>query len=106
MSFEGFYQIICKSGHLAEVDCYDSDPESWACHEPVDGMFCGQRPGWWNLVDTTNGSYGMAADRIDGYIELSPSRLGETCVCGSCGHSHRLSSDLYSPPQSGGHTVM
>lgn len=104
MSFEGYHQLICKEGHLGVSDCYDVDPKFWVCHEIVHGHFCGKGAQWWNLVDVTNGSFDEEmGNRIDGYIELSPFIQGDMCCCGSCGHSHRLSPDLYRPPATGGH---
>ena len=73
MSFEGYYQILCKNGHKHSCDCYEEpmftvtqppyymdmdDAESyplWTCS-------CGAHATWWNLVDETNGSYCTAWD--------------------------------------------
>lgn len=60
MSFEGYYRMLCKNGHLSSCDCYE-DPvfskdqcyggqEVWTCH-------CGEVAAWWQLIDVTNGSY-------------------------------------------------
>ena len=92
MSFEGYYQTICKVGHSQDVDVYnvsDDDTENVLC-------WCGEELVWWNLVDVTNGSYDENGDRIDGYIELE--MLSEN-VCYKCGH---VVSRCYKVPDKGG----
>ena len=79
MSFEGFYQILCKNGHLHLKDamavCFNDDwIEKFKC--PI----CGETTAWWNLVDQTNGSYDENGNRIDGYIELEIKKV-EICPC-------------------------
>ena len=79
MSFEGYYQILCKNGHEGSFDCYANEPESWTC--PV----CKEKAAWWNLVDQTNGSFEHQKGkevRIDGYVELKEK---ETKSCKCCG---------------------
>lgn len=52
MSYEGYYQILCKHGHYSTVDCYDMcEHEDWKCSK------CGEKMAWWNSVNTTNGSF-------------------------------------------------
>jgi hypothetical protein len=113
MSFDGYYQILCRNGHRSGADCYD-DPNFngtgpayrdenidplWRCPE------CNEVAAWWNLVNTTNGSY-YENERIDGYIELERATTPEICTC-SCGHKHAKNGELstYHIPESGGHIV-
>jgi len=75
MSFEGYYQKLCPSGHYWDVDCYSvgEEPEKCPC--------CGQDEVWHNLVDTTNGSF-EDDKRIDGYVDL---KLVSERKCEHCG---------------------
>lgn len=86
MSYEGYVQVICKSGHYHIYDCYEwldicdttwdidgQSPRVWKC--PI----CGLGLAWRNGVDTTNGSFETnletgKVERIDGHIE--PEELG------------------------------
>lgn len=47
MSFEGYYQLICKKGHCYIAELF-GDEEGSKC------PFCMSNTIWWNLVDTTN----------------------------------------------------
>lgn len=76
MSFEGYYQKLCKNGHQWIEDCY-IEHESHLCPE------CGEETIWHNLVDQTNGSYDNNNNRIDGYIELE---IDERTNCPCCGN--------------------
>ena len=49
MSFEGYYQLICKNGHAYNAELYSSEEET-PCPD------CNEECIWWNLVDTTNDS--------------------------------------------------
>ena len=54
MSFEGYYQILCKKGHLSTLDVYDDfEEKQWECR-------CGAKVAWVNMVDTTNGSFQLS----------------------------------------------
>lgn len=75
MSYEGYRQYLCPTGHYWTVDCYEVDDRN--C--PV----CGRLECWHNSVDTTNGSWDEEGNRIDGYISLE---LFEEVVCSCCGH--------------------
>lgn len=77
MSFEGYYQILCKNGHQWVADCYAFDDE-----EPAICSECGEMEAWRNLVDVTNGSYDENHVRIDGYIDLETAFVRK---CGMCG---------------------
>lgn len=88
MSFEGYYRILCKNGHLSSCDCYE-DPvfsknecsegqSEWTC-------YCGEVAAWWQLIDVTNGSYCPAwnteAKRCD---DVAPEGYdGEYSHCGA-----------------------
>lgn len=60
MSFEGYYQVLCKNGHYwedaycyhvhspGEEPCPACDPEEWRCDD------CGAKRAWINTVDDTN----------------------------------------------------
>ena len=75
MSFEGYYQRLCKNGHSMDVDCYiESDKDRCAV--------CGSGIAWHNLVDVTNGSY-YENERIDGYVELQIKSQRKCEHCGS-----------------------
>lgn len=97
MSFEGYYQILCRSGHLHGADCYsdDSYDRGWRCH-------CGEPKAWVNLVDVTNGSFEVDPDtgeeeRIDGFVELEILVPPQECVC-SCGNKHYSTHGVYRIP--------
>lgn len=118
MSFEGYYQILCRNGHIGGADCYDEPnfdgPESFECEdlgEVIDCPLwrcseCNELAGWWNLVNTTNGSF-YEGQRIDGYIELELVSEPEPCTC-KCGYVHPKSGEVakYQVPENkGGHFV-
>lgn len=48
MSFEGYYRVLCKNGHLDEFDCYSQSLTKWTCPE------CGEKDAWYQLIDQTN----------------------------------------------------
>ncbi len=96
MSYEGYYQFICKNGHLSTHDVYAMEPESFKC----EATGCGAALAWWNQVNLTNGSFETVRGkevRIDGYIELTP--ISET-ACSKC---HSILDRRYAPPRKGGH---
>lgn len=74
MSFEGYYQRLCKQGHYSEFDVYSEQEDT--CY------LCGDVFVWENLVDETNGIDCSCFDdegcehcdngRIDGYVEPEP----------------------------------
>lgn len=50
MSFEGYYQVLCKKGHYTTYDCYSAyADDEWACE------ICGEGEAWSRIVDCTNG---------------------------------------------------
>jgi hypothetical protein len=105
MSFEGYYQKLCKNGHYATVDVYN-DYLEWKC------AVCGEKEAWSNIVDYTNGTYEHDPDtdeyvcdakgkkiRIDGYIDLEISRPALRCTCKDCGNTHSVSATIYKIPK-------
>lgn len=95
MSFEGYYQILCRHGHYHTVNCYDVDRENWRC------PFCESKIKWENLVNITNGCEDEKGNDISGHIDMSIyiRSKGETCNC--CGN--KLSYDTYNIPADRGH---
>jgi len=104
MSWEGYYQVLCKKGHLFSADPYTCDMyDSAHHHTPL--CPCGEPAVWYNSVDTTNGSFGEDDHghevRIDGYIPddafvlLTPA---EYCTCDKCQHRHMTIMPTYAPP--------
>ena len=52
MSFEGYYELVCKNGHLITCDCYSVSSDGlkdWEC--PI----CSAKLDSERLIDTTNG---------------------------------------------------
>jgi len=83
MSFEGYYQFLCKSGHSYNIDVYEIDDKAPSC--PI----CKAPANWRNLVDQTNGSFDNdGKTRIDGFVELNIKTAGKTRVCKTCGDKH------------------
>ena len=82
MSFEGYYQFLCKKGHYYTESAnsarfYLFSPRD----QDVRCPYCGEKIVWYNLVDLTNGSF-EGNRRIDGYVEL---KLLKERVCDKCG---------------------
>jgi hypothetical protein len=100
MSYEGYYQCLCKNGHYFEENVYDTHNN--ACPH------CSSEVAWWNQVDTTNGSFYYDSaenqkERIDGFVELEVDKPPEICTC-HCGHVHTKTVCAYKfPPQDVGH---
>lgn len=76
MSWEGYYQLICKNGHMWTEFAEYRKAEECICPK------CNTKPIWYNIVDITNGSF-EGNKRIDGYIELKPSKIIKCKHCGS-----------------------
>lgn len=100
MSFEGYYQVLCKRGHYTTFDVYMEEPEHFTC------AYCGSSVAWWNMVDVTNGSYDIDTEgneietkRIDGYVELKQTYIQ------SCKECHRPTEILYEIPKKKGHLI-
>lgn len=80
--------------------------------------FCGAKMAWWNLCDTTNGSYCECnteyldrsegcefcdRGRIDDFVDLEINKPAEYSTCECCGHSKRTSEVTYKIPKDKGH---
>lgn len=96
MSFEGYYQLICKNGHEYTADIYGEEENTPCPH-------CQAQAAWWHMVDCTNGSYDDEGNRIDGFVDLNPYLKSEarTCCCASCGNIHTASPATYHIPEEG-----
>lgn len=91
MSFEGYYQILCNKGHYDTLDIYQTDePLKEKCAK------CFGKIVWYNLVDTTNGSYNDNNERIDNYIKL---KVKSKKVCNKCNSTLEI---LYKIPRTRG----
>jgi hypothetical protein len=86
MSFEGYYEVICKNGHFWANDLY-SDKK--VC------PFCGECVAWWNLIDETNGE-GKPT-------ELQVESESVFCKCSLCGDKHVKEQARYKIPENVGH---
>ena len=93
MSYEGYYQRLCKNGHASNEDVYVAvEKEKWAC------PYCKDVLAWENSVDLTNGSF-EDGKRIDGYIELKIKVPAVVCVCKSCKNAHVTEPPRYVIPK-------
>lgn len=94
MSFEGYYQILCKNGHYDTCDVYIFDwaETCWEC------SICKEKVGWMNTVDLTNGSYDDEGRRIDGCVELEVKEQPKECECPTCGNTHSTGPTVYEVP--------
>jgi hypothetical protein len=101
MSFEGYYQKICKNGHSYTADLYyygsSFNDDVTKC------PFCEESEVWSNMVNTTNGSYDVdpvtgEETRIDGFIEIEIDQPAPICTC-SCGNKHELRPATYKIPK-------
>jgi DNA-directed RNA polymerase subunit RPC12/RpoP len=93
MSFEGFYQVLCEKGHQYTLDVYgDPKPEKSKC------VVCGGKANWWNLVDTTNGSWDDKGKRIDGLIKLRVNTKAKKKTCPYCGYTRVVKVATYKIP--------
>lgn len=80
MSFEGYFQLICKNGHYYHEGLY-GDEENTKC--PI----CKEECIWWNLVDTTN----------DEGTPVVPELLKRK----SCKHCKTVLEEIYKIPKEG-----
>jgi len=103
MSFEGYEQVLCENGHLIHFDVMET-----FCNDSIQDRvcsICGEKYVWFNVVDTTNGSFEINPDtgkeeRIDGYIELDV-KESHKCTCEKCGNNHFSSEITYIIPKKG-----
>jgi hypothetical protein len=126
MSFEGYYQFLCKNGHSREEDAHQyfmsSPEEDFVCDICEEGL------AWIHLVDTTNGSFcdcpaGEAAwfgigenneepkscgdcdnGMIDGFVELKIATPAKIEKC-NLGHDHVLEEPTFKVPTDRGRRV-
>lgn len=97
MSFEGFYQLLCKNGHQWTADVYDfymAAPSRETTKCPV----CNAEVAWWHIVDLTNGSFDDRDNRIDGYIKLEVLKPAKECKCPTCDVVHIVEPTTYKIP--------
>ena len=92
MSFEGYYQMICEKGHYSTIGVHLDEPETFLC--PA----CKEQIVWWNLVDTTNGSF-YNGKRIDRLIKME---VDKRKVCDKCGS---VLETTFKIPKKGGHRI-
>jgi len=114
MSFEGYYQVLCRNGHSHQVDVYSGDEfvfdakpsnletvrsgQDYSSNLPVYKCnACGEVVGWWNLVDDTN------CDQA-GLIALDEVKPAQYQTC-NLGHEHTIEEAIYRPSESGGHFI-
>lgn len=89
MSFEGYYQCLCKKGHRVSLDCW-SEPDEEVCYH------CKEPIVWQNLVDQTNGEeVGFIPDNSFKTL-LVKDVVTETCIC--CGNMKILEPATYRIP--------
>ena len=114
MSYEGYTQYLCPLGHywtedaMAGYYCEYSNGTSDSPSCP----HCKAPPAWENMVDTTNGSFGIdevgndTPDRIDGYIELEENTPTQFETCPTCQHAKIVAQPTYHIPKEGGHRLV
>ena len=89
MSFEGYFQLICKKGHYYTAGLYGQE-ENTLC--PI----CLSIPVWWNIVDETNSSFdNNTGERIDGFVEP---RIKSQRICKYC---NSILETIYEVPKEG-----
>ena len=80
MSWEGYYQCLCKKGHL-QIDNAEYQDAPTIC----EFKDCKEKIVWVNQVDTTNGSYDTDKNgkqrRIDGCVTL---KINKKHTCDKC----------------------
>lgn len=95
MSYEGYTQYLCATGHywIVEADI-DSYIQAMCPHDTQPAV-------WHNGVDITNGSHDEAGLRIDGYVDLTL-KQEYLCTCATCGVKHEAKPpEYYIPPPRG-----
>jgi hypothetical protein len=118
MSFSGYYQVICKNGHLHKIDwsaypIFEIEevifPENvWKC------SYCNELAAWWNLCNTTNGSFCSECNPdhllwtkscsycnngcIDGHINLEIEKEAAYSTCEHCGITQKIAEATYKIP--------
>jgi hypothetical protein len=93
MSFEGYYQALCKNGHKFNFNIsYDWDEE-----ETARCPYCNEKVAWYNIVDDTNCDQ---AGHFDDFEILTPKVI---CTCDKCKHEHVSQVATYKIPKNVGH---
>jgi hypothetical protein len=78
MSYEGYEQWLCRSGHLHEFDCYwTPDRGEWRCPD------CGDILAFSASVDVTNGSDPATGEGMP--MEFTVKTPAPKCEC--CGQA-------------------
>ncbi len=89
MSYEGYVQCICKSGH------YEEQPEPYG-EELAPCCVCEADIAWANRVDQTNcDNYGEIPFRVIHEKFLVCSAITQTC---NLGHKHVISEEVFRVP--------
>lgn len=83
MSYEGYSQFLCKTGHYWELDCNITAEKLEDNKCPI----CKKPAVWEHGVNITNGSFDDKGKRIDGFIELKPKKK-ISGICSCCGREH------------------
>lgn len=113
MSWSGFFQILCNSGHLHTMDGYDfdfADIDAWKCSET-----CAAPMRFWNMVDQTNpctyddcelskAEKDVCCNHGCGYIQLKEKTPPEYKTC-NLGYTHCVKPATYEVPKDVGHLV-
>lgn len=92
MSFEGYYQVLCKNGHYTTEEL-DFDELKWEC------PYCKEKIAWNHIVDITNGSWNKKNKRIDGYKNLKRQTPPKFCTCKDCGNQHIIGQETFIIPK-------
>lgn len=82
MSYEGFYELLCSAGHLTCAGIYEDGNIGTTVGSKCSHKGCKCKIVWVNLVDTTNGSWDDAGERIDGYVDFEEDKR---TICKECG---------------------
>lgn len=85
MSWEGYYQLLCKNGHQWSVDGYDYSSECCLCPH------CKEPSVYWNQVDQTNDN---GDEDVVEFEEIEPAKM---CTC-ACGNLHQIAPPRYKMP--------
>lgn len=103
MSYEGYVQVLCRSGHLHQIDAYNFSSirispkvgvqgAEWRC-----GFGCADLIGWYNHVDDTNSE---EAGKV--HLTKVTEEQGETC---NLGHYHVTVEATWKPEPGTGFSV-
>jgi hypothetical protein len=101
MSFEGYYQGICKNGHYHTfgVEYTWDEPLKFRCDVKDGDVVCGEGLIWWNLVDDTN-------CEEDGKVEVEILTKAVYEKCDKCGFTHLVKEATYKVPEGVGYKLI